>query len=97
MRDEEEELVYERGQGFVGDSSVAPRTVFALLRLCALHAEHGSEPGGFERYSINETGTDLLALYETNSAESQRKVNKVKVLLRKGLLRNARKENEQPA
>lgn len=85
MRDQEEELVYERGQGFVEDSSVAPRTVFALLRLCALHAENGSEPGGLERYTINETGMDLLKLHETHDAESHRKVNEVNSLLRKAL------------
>jgi hypothetical protein len=60
MRDEEEELVYERGTGYVGDSSVSGRTLFALLRCCAISAEVGSEPGGFERYTINETGRNLL-------------------------------------
>jgi len=60
MRDEDEELVYERGIGYVGYSPVAARTVFALLRAMALHAEHGSEPGSFERYTINETGRNLL-------------------------------------
>lgn len=36
MRDGEEELVYERGEGWVGLEKVAPRTVFALLRLAAI-------------------------------------------------------------
>lgn len=49
------ELVYERGRGFLGDEPVAARTVFSLLRLMAISLESG-EPGGFERYRINETG-----------------------------------------
>lgn len=57
--DDEGELVYERGKGFLGDDPVAARTVFALLRLCAISLE-GGEVGGFERYRINETGLGLL-------------------------------------
>lgn len=59
MRDTEEELVYERGQGYVGDSPVAARTVFALFRLCAVRNVSDTK-GGLERYVINETGTRLL-------------------------------------
>ena len=59
--DEDGELVYERGSGYIGLEPVAARTVFALLRLCAISVEDGSEPGRFERYTINETGRKLLA------------------------------------
>ena len=57
--DDDGELVYERGRGFLGNDPVAARTVFALLRLCAISLE-GGEVGGFERYRINETGQALL-------------------------------------
>ena len=60
MRDEDEDLVYERGEGYVGDERISGRTLFALLRCCAIRAEDGSEPGGFERYTINETGLGYL-------------------------------------
>lgn len=63
MRDEEEELVYERGCGYVGDNRISGRTLFALLRCVAISEELGSEPGKFERYSINETGREYLAHY----------------------------------
>ena len=59
--DEAGELVYERGRGYIGLEPVAGRTVFALLRLCAIGLEDGSEVGRFERYTINETGRKLLA------------------------------------
>ena len=36
-------------------------TVFALLRLCAISLEDGSEVGRFERYTIKGTGRKLLA------------------------------------
>lgn len=56
--DEFGELVYERGRGYVGFTTVAARTVFALLRLCAISAcQCGT---GIERYRINETGRHLL-------------------------------------
>lgn len=60
MRDQDEELVYERGVGYIFESPVAARTVFALLRLCAISLQSDSEPGGFERYRINGTGRKLL-------------------------------------
>jgi hypothetical protein len=53
------ELVYERGQAFLGVTRIAPRTVTALLRACALHAE--TEMGAdVERYTINETGRKII-------------------------------------
>ena len=53
------ELVYERGRGYLGDEPVAARTVFALLRLCAISLR-GGEIGGLERYRISSTGRALL-------------------------------------
>jgi hypothetical protein len=58
--DDEGELVYERGVGYLGLSPVAGRTVFALLRLCAISLETGSVIGECERYRINETGEAYL-------------------------------------
>ena len=60
MRDEGEELVYERGECFVGNERFGRRTFFALLRHMAIRHVEG-EPGGFERYDLNETGQALLA------------------------------------
>jgi Fe2+ or Zn2+ uptake regulation protein len=54
------ELVYERGVAYLCDERIAARTVFALLRACAIRGV-GSEPGGLERYAINETGRALIA------------------------------------
>lgn len=57
------ELVYERGEAWLGLDRVAPRTVFALLRACAISLE-GDSMGGdgrLERYRINETGRRLIA------------------------------------
>ena len=59
--DDDGELVYERGVGYIGDEPVAPRTVFALLRACAISADSTSCVGGVERYCINETGRRILA------------------------------------
>ena len=53
------ELVYERGRGYIGVEPVGSRTVFALLRLCAISLT-GGEVGSFKRYRINETGRALL-------------------------------------
>ena len=64
MRDAEEsyygELVYEHGCAYLGWTRVAPRTVFALLRLCAISADPYSS-GAFGRYHINDTGRSLIA------------------------------------
>ena len=56
--DDAGELVYERGVAFLGDTRVAARSVMALIRACAVRAD--GEPGGFERYRINETGRALV-------------------------------------
>lgn len=58
--DDEGEIVYERGVAYLGDDRIAARTVFALLRLCAISLESDSQIGRFERYRINETGTEWL-------------------------------------
>jgi hypothetical protein len=58
--DDEGELVYETGVGYLGDDRVSPRTVFALLRICAISLERDSKVGGFERYRINETGRSYV-------------------------------------
>ena len=57
------ELVYECGEGWLGLDRVAPRTVFALLRACAISLDIGGVGGDgcLERYRINETGRALLA------------------------------------
>jgi hypothetical protein len=58
------ELVYAAragGGGFLGSEPVARRTVFALVRLCAVSLDQFSTAGeGLERYTINETGRKLL-------------------------------------
>ena len=59
--DDEGELVYERGQAWIGDEKTSARIVFSLLRHCAISLEDGFQVGGVERYRINETGRDLLA------------------------------------
>ncbi len=59
----DEELVYERGTGYVGMSPVGPRTVFALIRMMAISLDSTSTEGNFERYTINETGKDLVEEY----------------------------------
>ncbi len=58
--DEEDELVYEKGVGFVGCERVSGRTVLALVRACAVSLDSSSSVGGLERYTINETGQEIL-------------------------------------
>lgn len=60
MRDEDEELVYEKGHGWVGYEQVGKGLVFGLLRLMAIRLDQYSHVGGVERYLINETGRELL-------------------------------------
>jgi hypothetical protein len=57
----EAELVYEHGVGYLGDEVVGAKTVLALLRFAAIRAEHHNAGDIMERYSINETGRELLA------------------------------------
>ena len=60
MHDLEEELVYERGHGYVGLTRVGKSTVMALIRAMAIRADPHSTVGKFERYTINETGRSIL-------------------------------------
>lgn len=57
--DDEGELVYEKGDCWLSLERVAPRTLFALLRACAISL-NGGDVGGVERYRINETGHALI-------------------------------------
>jgi hypothetical protein len=63
MRDagesEDGELCYEHGEGWLGSERVHRRTVFALLRACAISADQFNK-GDMERYHINETGRQIL-------------------------------------
>ena len=56
------ELVYDRGRGFLDDAPVSGRTVFALLRACAISRDDVVGVGDVERYRINETGRNLVAV-----------------------------------
>jgi len=56
----EAEIIYERGMAFLGDTRIAARTVFALIRACAISASSDSVPGSVEHYTINGTGRDLV-------------------------------------
>lgn len=59
--DDAGEIVYERGTAYLGDTRIAARTVFALIGLCAISLRSGSHSvGQYERYSINETGRQLI-------------------------------------
>ena len=60
MRDQDVELVYERGSGYVDLERLGGRTLHALLKACAISPEMGSEPGKYEIYTINSTGLDIL-------------------------------------
>ena len=54
------EIVYEKGTGYLGLERIAPRTIFALLRLCCISLDQ--YPGNIERYHINETGENFLKM-----------------------------------
>lgn len=61
MRDSEDgELVYSKGQCWIGYERVAPRTLFALLRMIAVSMDKCSKVGECERYHINEIGRELI-------------------------------------
>jgi hypothetical protein len=64
MRDKDEELVYSKGMGYVDYERVSGRTVFALLRAMAISMDQFSTVGECERYTINETGIELLRARE---------------------------------
>jgi hypothetical protein len=54
------EIVFEHGHGFLGYDQISRKTIIALLRACAISLDPFSKVGGFERYTINETGRELL-------------------------------------
>jgi hypothetical protein len=60
--DDDGELVYDGGRtAWLGLDHVAPRTLFKLLRLCAISADQFNKGGGgAERFTINDTGRALL-------------------------------------
>lgn len=60
MRDEDEELVYEKRRAYLGTKRVDASAVHQLSILMAIHLDQFSQVGGFERYTINETGLNLL-------------------------------------
>lgn len=62
--DDEGELVYERGMGYLGTRRVSATTVMAFLRYCAISPDSTTEVGGVERYHINGTGRQLLDAHE---------------------------------
>lgn len=57
--DEEGEIAYDRGEAWIGETKIASRTVFALIRMMAISAAWGGEI--IEYYTINETGHRILA------------------------------------
>lgn len=56
---DEAELVLEGRVAWLGDERVGARAVDALLRACAIRAEHDSH-AVVERYRINATGREIL-------------------------------------
>ena len=60
MRDDGAELVYERGEGWLELTRISSRTVTALLCRVAITCDQYSRVDKFERYTINETGREIL-------------------------------------
>lgn len=54
------EIIYEKGIGYLRLDRIAPRTIFALLRLCCISEDQYG--GGIEHYHINETGEDFIKI-----------------------------------
>ncbi len=54
------EIVYDKGIGYLGLKRIAPRTIFALLRVCCISLDQFG--GGMEHYHINGTGEDFLKM-----------------------------------
>lgn len=59
MRDDDEEIAYERGRCYIGDERFGARTFWALLRHCAI-SQTDCSGGAVEYYRINETGNGYL-------------------------------------
>lgn len=60
MRDEDEEILSDRGRAVLGYDPVSQSVIMALLRACAISMDQYSKVGKIERYHINGTGKDLL-------------------------------------
>lgn len=62
LRDNEEDtLIYERGgHGYIAESPVSGRTVYALLRLCAIKKDWGGDGDRIDHFQITGTGRQLL-------------------------------------
>lgn len=58
--DYEGTIIYERGVAYIGGTRIARRTVFALLRACAISPIFDYVDKSVEYYSINETGENIL-------------------------------------
>lgn len=54
------DLVCEGRSTYIGNNRTSVRTVLRLLQACAITIEDRSMIGKFERYSINETGREIL-------------------------------------
>lgn len=52
------EIVYEKGVGYIGLEKISSRTLFALLRCCCISQD--SYNSGCEHYYINSTGKEWL-------------------------------------
>lgn len=77
LRDEEDELIYERGQCWIGYEKFSARTFFALLRAMAIrHDPYSAKMGeaGTEVYYINETGKGILEAASPPVAGTQKGV-----------------------
>lgn len=61
------EFVYENGEGYVGLERVSERTLFALIRACAITRELGDRDA-FEVWTINETGPALVDSWAKGAA-----------------------------
>lgn len=57
---EDGEIVYDKGVGYIGLEKIAPRTIFALLRLCCISLDQIG--CSMEYYRINGTGEDFLRM-----------------------------------
>jgi len=73
MADNEEDdyegtIAYECGTAYIGDTRIAARTVFALIRACAISETFSCGGKLVEHYSINETGKEIL---KANKDETQ--------------------------
>ena len=59
--DYEGTIAYERGEAYIGDTRIAARTVFALIRARAIsEIQYGGKL--VEYYRINETGKNILKI-----------------------------------